>query len=158
MKIKTSELEGAALDWAVAVAIGWKEPIFGVGLIRYFEEDRYLMMETPDPNEPDDVTKPHHFNHYEQWSPRRIWSQGGLLIEKYIHLISQDGKGGMYAQCVSAPTYEFGEGPTILIASCRAIVASVLGDEVDVQGALSKTGHSLRDYFAQGPKQEGTKK
>jgi len=135
---KTSELIGPALDWAVAVAIGWKEPIFGVGLIRYFEEDRYLMMETPDPNESDDVTKPHHFNHYEQWSPRRIWSQGGPLIEQYQidTVFDPNGKAVVMGRLWVNQRMHTAFGPTPLIAAMRCLVATKLGDTVQVPSEL----------------------
>lgn len=148
VEVKVSELSGAALDWAVASAIQWKEPIFGIGAIRYIEEDRYLMMETPDPDEPDDVTKPSHFNHHQQWSPSRIWSQGGPLIEKYdIALEATDSDHGAdwrwksRFECDGAGFVgHVCQGPTPLIAACRAIVSAKLGDTVTVPAELVEGG------------------
>lgn len=93
-EVKVSELQGIALDYAVAEAIGWKEPFYGIGNIRYFSEERhqvksqYLLMEVPDPDEPDEVTDPHHFNHLETWAPSRFWSQAGPFIKKYNVMLS----------------------------------------------------------------------
>lgn len=135
IEVKTSELIGPALDWAVAKAIEWKEPIFCVGRIRYIEEDQYLIMDKPDPDEPDEVMKPHHFNHYEQWSPSRIWSQGGPLIEKYsiafrVRAYEVDATIDAYS------VFYVASAKTHLIASCRPIVAAKLGDTVSIPAEL----------------------
>ena len=146
IEVKTADLSGAALDWAVAKAIEWKEPIFCIGRICYIEEDQYLIMEKPDPDEPDDVTKPHHFNHYEQWSPSRIWSQVGPMIDKYRVWLSERSAGNEYPAdewCadVNSPKnmacrYNYFVGRSPLIAACRAIVAAKLGDTVQVPAEL----------------------
>ena len=140
VEVKTAELIGPALDWAVAKAIGWKEPIYGVGAIYYIAQDNFLSMEKPDPDEPDDVTAPHHFNHYEQWSPSRIWNQGGVLIEKYKPDL-QTTSGGEFAAYLNNDTacpdpLIFENGPTYLVALCRAIVAAKIGDVVSVPAEL----------------------
>lgn len=136
IEVKTAELSGSALDWAVAKAIKWIEPLFGIGAIRYIEADSYLMMETPDPDEPEDITKPSHFNHYEQWSPSRIWSQGGPLIEKHMVGVDLDRQGLWVATPINwtAETVQYATTP--LIAACRAIVADNLGDTVQVPADL----------------------
>lgn len=136
MLVKTSDLIGPALDWAVAEAIEWKEPIFCVGRISYIKEDQYLMMEKPDPDELDEVTDPYYFNHFEQWSPSRIWSQGGPLIREHIgSLVNQGGRWAVYTR---KPVFA-GNGETPLIAACRAIVAAKLGDQVDVPDELMQS-------------------
>lgn len=135
IKVKVSELSWAALDWAVADAIEWKEPIFGVGLIRYINEDRYLMMDAPDPDEPDDTTKLHHFNHYEHWSPSRIWGQCGPLIDK-LHVDMCCLPGGKRYSRIEGGGRALQYGDTPLIAACRAIVAAKFGDEIEVPAEL----------------------
>jgi hypothetical protein len=117
-KVKTSELVGAALDWAVAICLNGSSEFFAAFGARMLGG---LITE--------EVTA-------GNIRPSTDWAQGGPLIDKHIHLISQDGKGGMYAQCVAEPTHEFGEGPTILIAACRAIVAAKLGDTVEIPTEL----------------------
>lgn len=137
--VNVCDLKGAALDWAVAKAIKWIEPLFGIGAIRYIESDSYLMMEAPDPDEPEDITKPSHFNHYVQWSPSRIWSQGGLLIDKYrIDMSSppSDASQAGWDARVDDGRSGWMRGPTPLIAACRAIVAAKLGDTVQVPPEL----------------------
>ena len=135
--VRTSDLIGVALDYAVAEAIGWIEPVFGVGAVRYVPEDKYLMMCQPDPNEPDYTSEPHHFNHYKQWSPSRLWSQGGPLIESVqveMARCSLSEWRAMAAGSTNVSSVFF--GPTPLIAACRAIVASELGDTVDIPDEL----------------------
>ncbi|MBM1212937.1 phage protein NinX family protein, partial [Pseudomonas syringae] len=132
VEVKTADLVGAALDWAVGKAIGWVEPIFGIGQISYIVEDNFLMMGKPDPDEPDDVTRVEHFNHYTQWAPSRSWSQGGPLIDKYVQQLCDavppecgwgDRAPMHYANSDNADGYQrFAMGETKLIAACRAIV------------------------------------
>ena len=118
-KIKTSELEGAALNWAVAKACG-----IGVWVKngRAFQD----ILGTPD--------RPCSF-----WSPSRMWDQGGPLIERYEVALSPEQFGW------EASVYDGGhmnpidgQGPTPLIAACRAIVAAKLGDVVEVPDELTQ--------------------
>lgn len=121
MKINTSELSGVALDWAVAMAVGMTPSTFSGGMISYGEVSVRV-------------------NHgLDTWSPSTDWSQGGPLIERFrVDIITE--RAGMVA------AYSCGEeyqpltsdyyGSTALIATCRAIVAAKLGDEVDVPEGL----------------------
>jgi len=133
MKIKTSELSGVALDWAVAQALDYK-------LI--LEKDRFV---------PDFWICQVPWVGYEMlgvggFSPSSDWSQCGPLIERFgvtIVLIESRSSGEKVYQamqsicgltlggCRMMPT-----APTMLIAACRIIVASKLGDEVDVPEGL----------------------
>lgn len=115
MKIKTSELIGPALDWAVAkcqdpqMALAMAE----VGMI------------------------------FEGYNYSTNWAQGGPIIDRekistrfrdlgpnsYWHAEAHEAyRGNMYIE---------GKGPTPLIAAMRAFVASKLGDEVDVPDELA---------------------
>lgn len=117
MKIKTSELSGVALDWAVAQAVGIEVKLIrhSTGYCAYID---YLGEVLFDPSED--------------------WAIGGPLIAKYLmdfcvdhpHTIGAAlcDENGMYMNML------FGE--THLIAACRAIVAAKLGDEVDVPEGL----------------------
>lgn len=70
-KHRSFSLTGLPLDYALAMALDWIEPIYGVGQIRYNEDDGYMTMDEPDPNE-NECTEPHHFNHHTQWVPTRL--------------------------------------------------------------------------------------
>lgn len=102
MKIKTSELTGAALDWAVGMAEGLDYPA--------------------DSEE---------FGCYE---PSSDWSQGGPLIDKHdVQILKFHGET---MAGIGEGLVDYYPGSTRLIAACRAIVASKLGDEVDVPEEL----------------------
>jgi hypothetical protein len=110
MNIKTSELTGAALDWAVAKCEG---AINGNDLdIGFILEGGY--------------------------SPSTVWAQGGPIIER--EGISVDRIGGAWTADISDSVGGYIEhtesGPTPLIAAMRCYVASKLGDTVDVPEEL----------------------
>lgn len=126
MKIKTSELTGVALDWAVAHAmqyvthstLGWTVTL-------------------PVPSVPPGATPPLPFP--KNFSPSTRWAQGGPLVEIEMveHGMSTSAldyrKGGFAAYYWSDDFVELeGTGPTPLIAAMRALVWRKLGDEVDV--------------------------
>lgn len=108
MKTKTSELSGAALDWAVAQALLTDEGY----------RDRGLMV---------------HRIGYGQPMPRfsTDWSQGGPIIEREFIAIEGDPNEWRARLWLDGQDYNT-EGPTPLIAAMRCYVASKLGDEVDV--------------------------
>jgi hypothetical protein len=116
MKLKTSELTGAALDWAVAL-IEFPSP-------DYEDDDRLVYVHGDDE---------FHF------APSTDWAQGGPIIEREgINLRALSGalweaetwsaEGGQYLL----------DGPTPLIAAMRCYVASQLGDEVEVPDELKE--------------------
>ena len=111
MKMKTSELEGAALDWAVAKCDGidiWREP-----------DGIYLC-------EGGEVSF--------RYRPSTKWSQGGPIIEREgIELLCESLGFRWVAIPQKGPEWR---GPTPLIAAMRCFVASKLGDEVDVPEEL----------------------
>lgn len=102
MKTKTSELEGAALDWAVAVATG-----LGMSYARRA--------------------------HQCGFRPSTDWSQGGPLMTR-LEMLTR-GHGIWYAIPICVDVIEL-SGYTPLVAAMRAIVASELGDEVDIPDEL----------------------
>lgn len=134
IEVKTAELEGAALDWAVAVADS-KSPQYSkrLGLhlaqvLRVSAAETFLRMGC-------------------RYCPSTDWSQGGPLIDKYNIQTSYNGNGfsrsktGKYwcaYVCKENGLEEkpSGGGPTPLIAACRAIVAAKLGDSVSVPAEL----------------------
>lgn len=115
--MKTSELTGAALDWAVAKCEG-------------FSYERYECNRKKWEN---GSHKPQH------WQPSTNWAQGGPIIEReQIDTFNQDnGYAGAIKMATDDnphPTPYF--GPTPLIAAMRCYVASKLGDDVDVPEEL----------------------
>ena len=123
MKIKTAELEGAALDWAVAKANNESR-------VRVDALGKPIMLRD-------------HVFHDCLFS--RDWSQGGPLIAKHRVSVVFDTQNNGYYKAeewqghVELFTYYeewrdegSSDGSTPLIAAMRAIVASKLGDEVDV--------------------------
>jgi hypothetical protein len=117
MKIKTSELTGAALDWAVAKCED--ESVVFDGRVMRFAESQFSD---------------------EGWfKPSEDWAQGGPIIERLM--LTQ----GLVLRCwvekgrceasLDFP-HRFSYGPTPLIAAMRCFVASTLGDEVDIPEEL----------------------
>ena len=117
MKIKTSELIDAALDFAVALA---RDESVRVERGRV----RFALSQFT--------------NDYDLYSPATDWAQGGPIIEReeigsfhYIH--------GFHGPTWSASIGSGGfqqDGPTPLIAAMRCFCRSKLGDEVDVPEEL----------------------
>lgn len=142
MKIKTSELTGAALDWAVAKAEG--DRVFRPRLGRPDDWDKAAYLE----DGADDrwvvrVQNPT-VARFVDWtySPSTNWSQGGPIIEREeIELgLSSPDVGGWFS-CMNNDIHSpemlyYAAGPTPLIAAMRCYVASKLGDEVDVPEKL----------------------
>ena len=115
-EMKTSELTGAALDWAVAEASG--TPIY-----RSWKTLTRMDMDG---------------QHY--WQPSIDWSQGGPIIEREEINLDNYAKNPKWSAWTPAPDRESGEaqayGPTPLIAAMRCYVASKLGDEVEIPEEL----------------------
>lgn len=113
MKIKTSELKKAALNWAVAQ-------------VRQLPLDDLRL------------SKSVVFRRGEPWVPDMYWEQGGPIIEEQgidlMHLRNDDLSVSWVATWDSGET-EF-VGPTPLIAAMRCYVASKLGNEVEVPDEL----------------------
>jgi len=108
-KVETSELTGAALNWAVARALGKRPSVF------IFQQTGKLAPE-------------HNYS--------TNWAQGGPIIEREKQVIAYEyGPEVWHAYLqVKGGTYY---GPTPLIAAMRCYVASKLGEEVDVPEELT---------------------
>ena len=115
MKIKTSELSGAALDWAVTTI---EDP----DALRYGVEDWREQRRSGRGEYP---------HRYHQ-----NWNQGGPIIEREGVLFVGTNDGGMYHAWIVRRNAS-ALGPTHLIAAMRCHVASHLGDEVDIPEALA---------------------
>lgn len=116
MKIKTSELIGPALDWAVAMCRGFDR----------LDEDQWLMR--------DGISD----MPLVAYNPSSDWAQGGPIVEQegveIFRLLGSSAYGwGARKPSIGGmrPTY-CRNGPTPLVAAMRCFVASKLGDKVDV--------------------------
>jgi hypothetical protein len=119
MKIETSELQGAALDWAVAKCEGVTvlPKMRGGCYVTLYKGETVLLCYSTN------------------------WAQGGPIIEREVcTLIKRDGQWqaevfwpkppnkNRFCYCV--------RGPTPLIASMRCYVASRLGAEIEIPEEL----------------------
>ena len=106
--MKTSELTGHALDWAVAKC----EP------------------------EPRSVLDLLDLDIYNGFNPSTNWAKGGPIIERETIALAYDfafDRWQGYMQGADIATY----GPTPLIAAMRCYVASKLGDDVEIPKELT---------------------
>ena len=129
--MKTSELTGPALDWAVAKCQGVKlhpVPQNGVMEIHF--------------SEPDGCTT---------YQPSTDWAQGGPIIEREeieLHVIPNMRDPANWGNCTDEDKWCANiwpsdadlikmAGPTPLIAAMRVYVASKLGDDVEIPKELT---------------------
>lgn len=118
IEVKTADLIGPALDWAVAQVEG----------VNYRQDG--IKCKTR--------IAPRKWHHYTEpnFSPSTDWSWGGPLIEKFI----LDLKFCVFElpnESWKAETHEsWANGSTALIASMRAIVHANFGDTVSVPKEL----------------------
>jgi hypothetical protein len=115
--MKTSELSGAALDWAVAKCEGLL--CFG-----YRTDGERFAIEDSD-------------GQIEGFMPSTDWAQSGPIIER--ERISVWARGDEWAAESFTPNEQGHEetGETPLIAAMRCYVASKLGDEVQIPEELT---------------------
>lgn len=113
-KIKTSELIGPALDWAVAKANG------------YTTSDLDLLYD---------------IKCYSKFKPSTDPSLGQPIMEReamHVDCLRKPDhyRGAVWEAWPYASTKFIAQGPTMLIAGMRCYVASKLGDEVEVPEGL----------------------
>ena len=122
MKIKTSELIGLALDWAVAkcagVAVKYKDPMLPAGIFKVIGESWYKK--------------------HVKYSPSTDWDVGGPIIEKHAIGVAQYGPNDTWKAAIGITPYGCAYGPTPLVAAMRTFVASKMGDEVEIPEELCK--------------------
>jgi hypothetical protein len=125
MKVKTSELQGAALNWAVAKCEGDDT------LAVYFDE------RSGEPLCHDD------WPDNQEFKPSTDWAQGGPIIEREkiglfkgnpLYFPEGNENGDYYEDLWIAGKYH---GQTPLIAAMRCYVSSKLGDEVEVPDEMA---------------------
>ena len=128
--IKTSELIGAQLDWAVATCEGY------TNLRKHDSRGKGKGALTMDPtsNECDPTL-------FYELSYSSDWSMGGPIIEReWLHPTpwpnqsDEDLRWSCTQHDATEPICE--RGPTPLIAAMRCYVASKFGDEVDIPEEL----------------------
>ena len=121
MKIKTADLIGPTLDWAVAKCEGKNGVLHDDGITRCI------------------VIASASGVYKGTYQPSINWSLGGPIIEREcldVRVFAEHGSpdGGPY--WISERHPAVGHGPTPLIAAMRCLVAANLGDEVDVPDEL----------------------
>lgn len=126
--MKTSELTGNALNWAVAHAQG-----AGAALVLTHSHGQALILS--DHTEDCDIG--------EHYQPSINWSQGGPIIEReriewqWLPATDKQHQYGARKPSLGGLNRTFCmDGPTVLIAAMRCYVASKLGDEVDVPNEI----------------------
>ena len=133
MKIKTSELSGHALDWAVAAARGFLDPLPDE------PRPRVVMLKW---DEFFPAWNPRDYGRHGSipFEPSTDWQTMGPIIEEELISVSTGSPVGEFLwnaiMCVGEDAYEEAYGPTALIAAMRCFVASKLGDEVEIPEEL----------------------
>jgi hypothetical protein len=129
MKLKTTELQGSALDWAVAQAEGNVR-------LQYDNQEGLII---------------NNILGWIHYCPSAAWQQGGPIIEREkielvrgndLYFPKGNENGEFYeplwiATRTEGPAVSEARGPTPLIAAMRCYVASQLGDEVEVPDELA---------------------
>jgi hypothetical protein len=123
--IKTSELTGAALDWAVAKCEG-------DDVAELSEGGSYMVVPGATYWNEEGEGFP------VEYSPSTSWAQGGPIIEREHISIESTRVGGLGDRWMASAMYEycteFSDKP--LIAAMRCYVASKLGDNVEIPEEL----------------------
>jgi hypothetical protein len=121
MKIKTTDLIGPTLDWAVAQCKFDRQTGTAKGPMLTYAPCRVLYI-------------PEGKRTWYVYTPSTKWTQGGPIIEREGITIQQSPERDCWMAHKDGPAYE---GLTPLIAAMRCYVASKLGDEVEVPYALA---------------------
>ena len=122
MKVKTADLIGPTLDWAVAKCESVNVEYINDGITRC------LLRVSPFTG---------------MYRPSVDWAVGGPLIEREELGLKRNAPCSQGREWVASPSItakgaggKWGYGPTPLIAGMRGLVAARLGDEVDVPDEL----------------------
>ena len=129
IKVKVSELFGAALDWAVAKAEG----------LEVYQDEGVWRCDISPSNAFHTIGRVRPDR--EGYSPSTEWSQGGPLIESCAVTLAPYSVtvSGAVNYWVAEPWGENPEpidGKTALIAGCRAIVAGMYGQRIEIPEEL----------------------
>lgn len=107
MKLKTQDLTGIALDWAVAKAEG---AAWSAWRFKEYHSDGEMHYSTD-------------------------WSRGGPIIEREDIAMWPDQEGGWFASTDQGKGIDY-HGGTALIAAMRCYVVSKLGNTIDIPEEL----------------------
>jgi hypothetical protein len=113
MKVKTEDLTGPALDWAVAKCAEWPMDV-------WYDEDELPMIRD------DEVP---------EWKPSASWAQGGPIIEQEKFKL-HCGDNNIWWSATNQNPHRPVSGPTPLIAAMRCYVRTEMGDEIEVPDEL----------------------
>lgn len=134
MKIKTRDLSGVALDWAVATCEGFPIRHDPMNFGRAFAEGGFWIWDDSGP-----ISKRDYRLIGRQYCPSTNWAIGGPIIEREKLSVELKQHGYWMASC----QYNYADekefltlGDTPLIAAMRCYVASKLGYEVEIPDAL----------------------
>jgi hypothetical protein len=120
VKIKSGELIGVALNWAVAAALNGSSEFFDIYGAKMLGKS--LSKEALAGN----------------INPSENWIHGGRLIDKFaIGFVGHDADNWLAFSSPADATHQ-GIGPTHLIAACRMIVNAKLGETILVPKELVK--------------------
>ena len=141
MKVKTKELTGAALDWAVAKCeqLAWED------------YDARLFADKETGPRPSEYIRDYEFNQ-EEYKPSTDFAKGGPIIEREMIVVQPHRIVGISAdyrdidkldgwkarRCPSVYWMPISTlyGPTLLIAAMRCYVSKRLGEYVDIPQSL----------------------
>ncbi|UNY40553.1 hypothetical protein KLER11_gp81 [Pararheinheimera phage vB_PsoM_KLER1-1] len=134
IQVKTSELTGPALDWAVGTAMGnTMRQHKNLEIPAWFDADNKLI-----------------YLPASAFSPSTDWAHGGPLLAELMasseygitpfsggacQISNTDNEGFPYNGDMKQGHFEI-VGDNLLMAACRAVVASKLGDVVEVPAEL----------------------
>ena len=133
--INASDLEGAALDWAVAQSEGLPIRRDPMGFKEGSEAGFWLWEERGS-------GLGRHGLIGRAYSPSTNWAQAGEIVEKlraasqHQFLIESDGPNTHVLSWPKEHAFYRGYGPTMLVALMRCYVASQLGERVEVPEPL----------------------
>ena len=131
---KTSELTGAALNWAVAQAEGDKVFRPRLGRPGDWDKEAYLK-DGSDDRWVVRVENPKEARFVDwTYNPSGDWMQGGPIIEREkIGIVPSDDDANVWIGSMLEPEWKFNRtGPTPLIAAMRCYVAYHLGEDVGI--------------------------
>lgn len=134
MKHKTAELTGPLLRRAVAMALGY----------RLTRESGLLPLGHPDRADPEgsewavwfDDGPPRSLTTYG-WCPDEKWEHGGPLVDR-LRDMERDRFTGVaivsmeHQARADGCQLSYAAAPTVLVATCRCVVAGVFGEEVEL--------------------------
>ena len=124
--MKTNELTGAALDWAVAKCEGATDFSFDTVATYWVKLDG--------------VDRALRYGWAQSYLPSTDWAQGGPIIDREKISIMEECNGtwmGSIGGCTDLDMPLWQEhGPTPLIAAMRCYVASKLGDDINIPEEL----------------------